>query len=153
MCLRSSSLAVLGLVLVAVAVAMTADGRPSTPAGIPAPPEKKLCEPVTPTTMDGKAAQGRSVTMLTNDAIRFRVCSPQTLSFAATGTEAAGVYARLLVSENARQLVDTQVRGKKRFSVDLTAPGWVVIAFVNDLYAPPADRNLTVGPMSRRSAP
>ena len=85
-----------------------------------------------------------------NGAVRLLACRPSTLSFQAEGSEARDVYARLVVSEDGHQLADTQVTGTMSFSIPVPTPGWVLISFPNDLYAPPADRNLRLSKITLR---
>ena len=133
---------VLIIVAGAAAASLATDGLPANPPRAVSVADRTQCEPVQPTQLDGSPIPGGSLTLYTNGAIRMRACGPSTLRFLAQGTKALGVYARLVVSQNGTQLVDVQVEGKRHVSLDIPTAGWVMLAFVNDLYTPPADRNL-----------
>lgn len=82
--------------------------------------------------------------MNSNSFVRALVCEPSLVSFTAEGTVARGVGARLAVHLGTQALFDEPVDGAVELSLPVDRPGWLVIAFNNDLYEPPADRNLVL---------
>jgi len=58
------------------------------------------------------------------------------------GTPARGEGPHVLVVEGARVLWEGEVLGRKEVRVRTTGKGTVALAFTNDLYQPPEDRNL-----------
>ena len=148
---RRSSLLFILVAVAATAVAAVATSRAPGPpvalasARVPAP-----CQAGPAVRLDGTPIAHGTVFMAANGAVRLLACRPSTLSFQADGTEAHGVYARLVVSEDGHQLADTQVKGTMSFSIPVPTPGWVLIAFPNDLYDPPADRNLRLSKIALR---
>lgn len=84
------------------------------------------------------------IRMNTNSYVRALVCEPSRLDLTAEGTAARGVGARLSVHLGTEPLFDEPVDGSVELSLALERPGWLVIAFNNDLYEPPQDRNLVL---------
>lgn len=111
--------------------------KPLVSAHAPAP-----CRSEPPVRLDGTPAMAGAMLLASNGALRLLACAPSALTFQADGTEAHAVYARLVVTENGHPLADTQVDGSRSFAITVPTAGWVLIAFPNDLYDPPADRNL-----------
>lgn len=139
---QNELLFVLVLVAGATAASLATSGLPAAPTRLSSVRVRTPCERVQATHLDGSPLRDRTLVLHTNGAIRMHACGPSTLSFLAKGTAALGGYARLVVSQNGIQLSDTQVRGQLRFSVDVPTSGWVMVAFVNASYRPPADRYL-----------
>lgn len=130
------------LALAALVAAAEIDRGPHPPGPVVTRVAGSACRPAPPTSSNGRVLPEPSVTFGTNDAVRFRICRPSTLELDATGTQAGGVYARLVVSDGATQLTSLQVEGERRLSVSLPHAGWVLVAFVNDLSTGTQDRNL-----------
>jgi hypothetical protein len=71
--------------------------------------------------------------------------SPGTLTVTLRGTTAAGIGTRAVLTQGAERLLDVELRDEERtFEVDVPASGQLLLAFVNDYYDPPEDRNLWV---------
>jgi hypothetical protein len=71
--------------------------------------------------------------------------SPGTLTVTLRGTTAAGIGTRAVLVQGAERLLDVELRDEERtFEVDVPPSGQLLLAFVNDYYDPPEDRNLWV---------
>ena len=71
--------------------------------------------------------------------------TPGTLTLTLRGTVAAGIGTRAVLVQGPRRLLDVELRDETRtFAVDVPAAGQLLLAFVNDYYQPPEDRNLWV---------
>lgn len=71
--------------------------------------------------------------------------SPGTLTVTLRGTIAAGIGTRAVLVQGPNRLLDVELRNEERtFEVDVPASGQILLAFVNDYYDPPEDRNLWV---------
>jgi hypothetical protein len=71
--------------------------------------------------------------------------SPGTLTVTLRGTIAAGIGTRAVLVQGPNRLLDVELRNETRtFTVDVPAAGQLLLAFVNDYYDPPEDRNLWV---------
>jgi hypothetical protein len=58
---------------------------------------------------------------------------------------AGGIGTRAVLVQGADRLLDVELRDEERtFEVDVPAAGQLLLAFVNDYYDPPEDRNLWV---------
>ncbi|WP_460171200.1 hypothetical protein [Thermus sp. FJN-A] len=78
----------------------------------------------------------------TNGAIPIPLCRAATLVLELEGTPAQGKGPHALVVEGSRVLWEGEVLGKVVLRVRATGRGTVALAFTNDLYKPPEDRNL-----------
>jgi hypothetical protein len=86
-----------------------------------------------------------SVRMNTNASIIACPTEAGRLTFTLGGTIAAGVGSRAVLTQGAKRLLDVELRDEERiFEVDIPAAGQLLLAFVNDYYDPPEDRNLWV---------
>ena len=71
--------------------------------------------------------------------------TPGTLTLTLRGTLAAGIGTRAVLVQGPHRLLDVELRDETRtFEVDVPAAGQLLLAFVNDYYQPPEDRNLWV---------
>jgi hypothetical protein len=71
--------------------------------------------------------------------------TPGNLTVTLRGTTAAGIGTRAVLTQGAERLLDVELRDEERtFEVDVPASGQLLLAFVNDYYDPPEDRNLWV---------
>lgn len=71
--------------------------------------------------------------------------TPGTLTVTLRGTIAAGVGTRAVLVQGPNRLLDVELRDEERtFEIDVPAQGQLLLAFVNDYYDPPEDRNLWV---------
>ena len=71
--------------------------------------------------------------------------SPGTLALTLRGTIAEGIGTRAVLVQGTERLLEIELRDEQRdFVVDVPAAGALVLAFVNDRYVPPEDRNLWV---------
>ena len=106
-------------------------------------PAAEPCTPTPPVRFDGSPVPDPATLRFnSNDGVRLRVCGPGILTLRAEGTAVDGVGARLLVALDADTLWDATVDGTEDVRVALPRAGWLVVAFANDRYAPPQDRNL-----------
>lgn len=80
--------------------------------------------------------------MYTNGAVELPICRKGKLYLRLEGTQAAGMGPLVRVVEGKRLLFSGEVRGEKVLLLPLRGDGVVAVAFTNDLYAPPEDRNL-----------
>lgn len=133
------------VVLVMVLIGgLVLDRLPLPPRAVTLQVPSTDCETSPPTVLGKSTTTGTAITFKTNGALRLRVCTASVMSFDARGTEAAGNYARLVVAEGGRTVIDTAVAAKQHFSIAAKPGTWVVLAFPNDLYRPPQDRNLYI---------
>lgn len=101
------------------------------------------CGPLYPVRLNGATWDGASELLLaSNDLVRFRVCSAGTLNLTAHGSTFHGTGPHLVVSLGARTVWEGEVADPVGLEIEMPGPGWVGIAFVNDRYEPPEDRNL-----------
>jgi len=134
--------------LVAAAVVLASlwlDGRPAEVPELQAAAAPSPCLPTGFLSANGEPVPSlEQVRMNSNSFLRALVCEPSVLSLAAEGTAARGVGARLSVHLGSEPLFDDPVDGTVTLSLPVERPGWLVIAFNNDLYEPPQDRNLVL---------
>lgn len=125
----------------------------SSPAQLPAIPELRFmggeapgigeCPPILPTRLNGAVwTREGELLLASNDVVRFRVCSRGTLAIVARGSELGGVGAYLVVSDSLRNLWEGEVTAPVERELDVPEAGWIAVAFLNDRYEPPEDRNL-----------
>lgn len=79
-----------------------------------------------------------------NDVLRLPVCSAGEITFSARGTIGGGFPARLVVAHGTTTLFDEGVDARREIRIQIPGPGWLLLAFVNDYYVPPEDRNLWI---------
>nr|WP_308789423.1 carbohydrate-binding domain-containing protein [Thermus composti] len=77
-----------------------------------------------------------------NGAIALPLCREATLVLDLEGTPAQGQGPHAVVVEGSRVLWEGEVLGRMTVRVRVTGKGTVALAFTNDLYQPPKDRNL-----------
>lgn len=87
---------------------------------------------------------GATMRLNSNTFRRVFVCEPSLLTLRAEGSAVDGVGARLVVGWRDQTLFDQPIEGAIDVEVEVPGAGWVVLAFANDLYRPPLDRNLAV---------
>lgn len=104
------------------------------------------CDPAAPPTLH--RADGTELTDLTsirlnsNAYLVAQLCVPTMLRLTAEGTAVDGVGARLAVHLGDTPLFDDDVTGSVELVLEAPFPDYLLIAFTNDLYRPPLDRNL-----------
>ena len=140
----SRTLFALLLVCCYTALALIFDDEPSAPPSLAFSPTSPTCKDTTPVRLEGDPAGPGPIMLNTNSLIRFKTCKKVVLHFSANGTQARGVYAHLIVSANGKTLLDTQVAKPREYSLLVPSPGWVLMAFINDLDAQGHDRNLSL---------
>lgn len=155
--------AMIAVALVALAVGLRS-ARPAAPATDPAAfvasapgtaSAASACEPVALRTLQGEPLPARpasveqegsepiyDVALYRTDAVRLRVCTPGRLQFVARGSTAAGRGPWLVVASGASVLFEGEVAGPRTFDLPLAEPGWLLLAFPNDLAIDGGDRNL-----------
>jgi len=84
------------------------------------------------------------VRMYENTYVRKLVCSPSVLTLGAEGTAGGGVGARLVVSLGSEVLFNQPLVGRHELTLELEEPAWLMVAFTNDYFQPPEDRNLAL---------
>lgn len=110
-----------------------------------AAPAVQACEPTGFLNANGEPVSSPElVRMNSNSYLRALVCDPSVLTSAAEGTAARGVGARLSVYLGTEALFDEPVAGAVELALPVQGPRWLVVAFTNDLYEPPEDRNLVL---------
>lgn len=107
------------------------------------------CAPVAPARLDGSAIDPEGTTLLaSNGAVRFLVCEQGAVRFMTRGSFARGHAAHLVVSWRDQTLWEGEVLEEQTLQVTIPDAGWVALAFVNDFYDPPEDRNLWLSDIS-----
>ena len=132
------------------AMAYLLDGGPtwsplpaSAMAALPPCPH---AEAVTWLRQNGDSVDPAATTLLASNAMLI-ACpwTPGTLTVTLRGTIAAGIGTRAVLMQGADRLLDVELRDEERtFEIDVPASGQLLLAFVNDYYDPPEDRNLWV---------
>ena len=132
------------------AMAFLLDGGPIwSPLPASAMAELPPCphaEAVTWRRQNGDIVDPTATTLLAFNAIVI-ACpwTPGTLTVTLRGTIAAGIGTRAVLTQGAERLLDVELRDEERtFQIDVPASGLLLLAFVNDYYDPPEDRNLWV---------
>ncbi len=95
---------------------------------------------------NGNPIDPASTTLLASNAMLI-TCpwTPGTLTLTLRGTLAAGIGTRAVLVQGPHRLLDVELRDETlTFEVDVPAAGQLLLAFVNDFYEPPEDRNLWV---------
>lgn len=94
---------------------------------------------------DGEPVPDGATQRLNSNTFRLAyVCEPSLLTLRAEGSAVDGVGARLVIGWRDLTLFDQPIDGEAEVRVEVPGAGWVVVAFANDLYRPPLDRNLVV---------
>jgi len=83
-----------------------------------------------------------SIRLNSNTYLVAELCQPTLVRLTAEGTAVDGVGARLAIHLGETPLFDDDVTGTIDLELQASSPGWLLIAFTNDLYRPPLDRNL-----------
>ncbi len=78
----------------------------------------------------------------TNGVVEIPLCRRATLVLLLEGTPARGKGPHVLVAEGSRLLFEGEVLGLRELRFRTSGEGMVVLAFTDDLYLPPEDRNL-----------
>lgn len=144
---------VLAAIVSVVGVAATAfllDGGPiwtplpvSAMAALPSCPQD---ETLTWRRSNGDTIEPAATSLLaTNTVLNACPWTAGTLAIVLRGTIAADIGTRVVLAQGDDRLLDVELRGEERtFEVDVPASGQLLLAFVNDYYDPPEDRNLWV---------
>jgi hypothetical protein len=93
------------------------------------------------------------IAIFTNGMVKWRVCDAGQLSFTARGSIARERGSHLVVSLQDQVLWEGEVVEPQDFEIALPGPGWLTLAFVNDYYNPPEDRNLYISSLAFEPAP
>lgn len=115
------------------------------------PVGRMACTPTSPQRLAESAddlLHDGGVLLASNDVVRLAVCTPGTLRFTARGSALGGHGAYLVVSSGAINLWEGEVLEEAVFELPVREPGWLALAFVNDAYAPPEDRNLWISDLT-----
>ena len=142
-------LVVIGVIVGLALLTFVADAEPWQPvppiAAVPPP----ACEPDDDLVWrheSGATIDPGSTTLLATNA-GLHSCAPShgTLALTLRGTIAEGIGTRAVLVQGTERLLEIELRDEERdFAVDIPAAGALVLAFVNDRYVPPEDRNLWV---------
>jgi hypothetical protein len=133
-----------------VAVALALDTGPAwSPlpgSGMATLPPCARGETLTWHRQNGDPVDPAAATLLASNAMLIACpSSPGTLTVTLRGTTAAGIGTRAVLTQGAERLLDVELRDEERtFEVDVPVSGQLLLAFVNDYYDPPEDRNLWV---------
>lgn len=143
------SLSSSALRIIAAAVVLTVAAAATNRSAHRAPPFRianaiSPCRPGKESPFAGARITDGEVVMRNTGAIRLLACGPSWLSFGAYSTKPQGAYARIVVSAGSRPLVNTRIKGRKRFSIFIPSAGWLLITFPNQLHDPSANRILTL---------
>lgn len=91
--------------------------------------------------------------LYTDAVLRFPACRPGRLRLAARGGRSGDRGAHMVIAVGDRAVWDGEVRDRRELDLEIPVAGWVTIAFVNDLYRPPLDRNLYLDDVAFLPAP
>lgn len=94
-----------------------------------------------------------SIRLNSNTYLSARLCAPTLVRLKAEGSAVDGVGARLAIHLGQTPLFDDAVTGTVELELEAPSPGWLLIAFTNDLYRPPLDRNLWLRDLELIPAP
>ena len=84
----------------------------------------------------------REAALYGNGALEIPLCRRARVRMVLEGTLAQGRGPWAMVVEGRRVLWQGEVRGRREVRVEATGEGTLALAFTNDLYQPPEDRNL-----------
>lgn len=94
---------------------------------------------------DGSVAIDPAILRMNSNSYRWAaVCGPSVLTLRVEGSAVDGIGARLVVAWRDRALFDEAITGEDELRLEVPGEGWLLLAFVNDLYRPPLDRNLVL---------
>ena len=79
-----------------------------------------------------------------NDVLRMYVCSSGLLTLSSRGSAYNGHGPHMVVSLTARNIWEGEVLEPVSLQIDVPNSGWLTLAFPNDRYEPPQDRNLWI---------
>lgn len=103
------------------------------------------CAPFEPTRLNGTTwDREKTLLLASNDVLRFPLCGTGTLELEVRGGAVGGVGAYMVVSSPSGNLWEGEVTDPVQLSLKVPGAGWVGVAFLNDKYEPPADRNLWI---------
>ena len=118
------------------------------PPEAPEPPSRDVgatCQPVPPSDSRNRADRWESsFSLFRNGYVRLKVCGPGTLSLELDSSVDAGLGAYTYVGWKDAVLWESHVTGVQRLEAQVTGPGWIVIAFLNDGTEGGVDRNLWI---------
>lgn len=95
-------------------------------------------------------SQGRGIVrngeyaLFSNNALRSCLSDAGTLTLGMRGTPAAGIGAQVVIALGTSNLWEGFVTDPIELELDVPHAGTMLIAFVNDRYEPPEDRNLWI---------
>jgi hypothetical protein len=84
----------------------------------------------------------REAALYSNGALEIPLCRRARVRMVLEGTLAQGRGPWAMVVEGRRVLWQGEVRGRREVRVEATGEGTLALAFTNDFYQPPEDRNL-----------
>jgi len=87
---------------------------------------------------------GNEALFASNTALRSCVVDAGTLGLRVRGTQAAGIGAQVVIALGTTNLWEGFVTDPIELELDVPHGGTMLIAFVNDRYEPPEDRNLWI---------
>ena len=119
---------------------------PLPPSAMAALPPCPHAEAVTWHRQNRAIVDPAATTLLaSNDMLIACPWTPGTLTVTLRGTIAAGIGTRAVLVQGTNRLLNVELRDEERtFEIDVPAQGQLLLAFVNDYYDPPEDRNLWV---------
>lgn len=101
------------------------------------------CRVEPPKPLSGKEwSQEGELLLASNDIVRFRTCSSGHLYVTARGTPVDDYWPHMVISQADTALWEGEVIDRAQVDVAVADAGWLTIAFLNDRYEPPQDRNL-----------
>jgi len=108
------------------------------------------CVPTEPTLLnDNLFPLDKEVLWVSNQHLRFRACQAGVLVFKARGSLFDDYGPYVIVSSGLESLWSGEVREElMSFYLEVPEASWVTIAFTNDAYAPPQDRNVWLSDLS-----
>ena len=141
-----ASLSVVGVVLVVFLLDSGPIWSPLPASAMSALPACPQGETLAWERQNGDTIDPATTTLLATNAMLIACPStPGTLTVTLRGTIAAGIGTRAVLVQGADRLLDVELRDEERtFEIDVPAQGQLLLAFVNDYYDPPEDRNLWV---------
>lgn len=103
------------------------------------------CYPTPIHAPDGSVSVEPTIQRMNSNTFRWAAaCGPSLLTLRVEGSAVDGIGARLAIAWRDRTLFDEAVDGEDALRLEVPGEGWLLLAFVNDLYRPPLDRNLVL---------
>ena len=137
----------LGLLVAAAALlaARVLDGKPSVVPTFTYVSDEVACTETAFQTADGESVVIKDgIRMAANTFLRRRLCSPSNLTIEAEGTVGGGIGSRLSVSVGSTTFFNEPITMRRKLEWPVDGPSWLLVAFTNDYYQPPEDRNLSI---------